>query len=72
MIVLNEDAIKWYSFLLATVKTQKCQQRLVSMYSIRPPNQAPQQLHEICKVVSSTIGDMPREQQGTGPKNSCF
>ncbi|KAK0586550.1 hypothetical protein LWI29_008821 [Acer saccharum] len=46
------------SFLLATVKTQKCQQRLVSMYSTRPPNQAPQQLHEICKVVSSTIGGL--------------
>ncbi|KAK4844381.1 hypothetical protein QYF36_019503 [Acer negundo] len=45
-------------FLLATVKTQKCQQRLVSMYSTRPPNQAPQQLQEICKVVSSTIGGL--------------
>ncbi|KAK2639870.1 hypothetical protein Ddye_027665 [Dipteronia dyeriana] len=49
---------KWQSFLLATVKTQKCQQRLVSIYSTRSPNQAPQQLHEICKVVSSTIGGL--------------
>ncbi|KAK3225410.1 hypothetical protein Dsin_005272 [Dipteronia sinensis] len=46
------------SFLLATVKTQKFQQRLVSLYSTRPPNQAPQQLHEICKVVSRTIGGL--------------
>ncbi|KAL5746786.1 hypothetical protein ACOSQ2_024083 [Xanthoceras sorbifolium] len=49
---------KWQSFLLLTVNTQKCAHRLVSMYSTMPPTQAPQQLYELCKIVSSEIGGL--------------
>ncbi|XP_031255751.1 pentatricopeptide repeat-containing protein At5g61370, mitochondrial [Pistacia vera] len=49
---------KWRSFFLQTVNTQKSNYMFCALCSTMPINEAPDELQELCKVVSSSVGGL--------------